>query len=86
MAARTGATGDTLKEAGKIHQGLLALENVINALVEGKKHIPYKDSNLTRILKDSLGGNSKTTLLVACSPHVWNRVCDTYTHEMNHNE
>eukprot|EP00485_Elphidium_margaritaceum_P006839 CAMPEP_0202698456 /NCGR_PEP_ID=MMETSP1385-20130828/11734_1 /ASSEMBLY_ACC=CAM_ASM_000861 /TAXON_ID=933848 /ORGANISM="Elphidium margaritaceum" /LENGTH=697 /DNA_ID=CAMNT_0049355179 /DNA_START=21 /DNA_END=2111 /DNA_ORIENTATION=- len=72
-ASRTGATGETLQEAGKIHRGLLALQSVINALVEGKKHIPYKDSNLTRILKDSLGGNAKTTLLVACSPHIWNR-------------
>ena len=73
LAARTGATGDTLKEAGKIHQGLLALESVIDSLVKNKKHVPYKDSNLTRILKDSLGGNSKTTLLVAVSPHIWNR-------------
>ena len=75
MAARTGASGETLKEAGKIHQGLLALESVIDALSQKKKHVPYKDSNLTRILKDSLGGNAKTTLLVACSPHIWNRVC-----------
>eukprot|EP01084_Bolivina_argentea_P309016 534480_1 len=73
LASRTGAVGDTIKEAGKIHQGLLALENVINALVQGKEHVPYKDSKLTRVLKDSLGGNSKTTLLVACSPHIWNR-------------
>jgi len=73
LVSRTKATGNTLKEAGKIHQGLLTLENVINALVENKKYIPYKDSKLTRILMDSLGGNSKTTLLVTCSPHIWNR-------------
>ena len=73
LAAKTGATGTNLKEAGKIHQGLLALENVINALVEKKKHIPYNDSKLTRLLSTSIGGNSKTTLLVTCSPSIWNR-------------
>merc|ERR1712048_385926 len=50
-----------------------ALENVINALVEKKKHIPYNDSKLTRLLSTSIGGNSKTTLLVTCSPSIWNR-------------
>lgn len=42
---------------------------VIKSLSEGQAHIPYRDSKLTRIMKDSLGGNSKTNLLVACSPH-----------------
>eukprot|EP01083_Nonionella_stella_P194739 718064_1 len=73
LASKTGTTGSNLKEAGKIHQGLLALENVINALVEKKKHIPYNDSKLTRLLSTSIGGNSKTTLLVTCSPSIWNR-------------
>jgi len=73
LAAKTGTSGTNLKEAGKIHQGLLALENVINALVEKKGHIPYNDSKLTRLLSTSIGGNSKTTLLVTCSPSIWNR-------------
>ncbi|ETO21987.1 kinesin-related motor protein [Reticulomyxa filosa] len=73
LAKRTGSEGTTLEEAGKIHQGLLVLERVITALVEKRPHIPYKDSKLTRILGDSLGGNSKTTIIVCCSPHIWNR-------------
>ena len=52
----TGATGDRLKEATKINLSLSALGNVISALVDGKsKHIPYRDSKLTRLLQDSLG-------------------------------
>jgi kinesin family protein 5 len=43
------------------------LGNVINSLAKGMSHIPYRDSKLTRLLKESLGGNNKTTLLVACS-------------------
>merc|ERR1711990_555003 len=60
--AKTGATGDRLKEATKINLSLSALGNVISALVEGGKgsHIPYRDSKLTRLLQDSLGGNAKT--------------------------
>eukprot|EP01083_Nonionella_stella_P175106 608842_1 len=73
LASKTGSSHQGLKEAGKIHQGLLALENVINALVEKKKHVPYNDSKLTRLLSTSIGGNSKTTLLVTCSPSIWNR-------------
>lgn len=58
----------------KINQSLSALGNCINALSKsGKKgHIPYRDSKLTHILKEALGGNSKTTLLIACSPHISN--------------
>jgi hypothetical protein len=61
-AKRTGATGSTLKEGISINKGLLSLGNVIAALTEeGKKnHVPYRDSKLTRILQDSLGGNSRT--------------------------
>ncbi|KAK9884297.1 hypothetical protein WA026_005249 [Henosepilachna vigintioctopunctata] len=63
---KTGATGERLKEATKINLSLSALGNVISALVDGKaKHIPYRDSKLTRLLQDSLGGNTKT-LMIAC--------------------
>ena len=66
--AKTGASGDTLEEAKKINQSLSALGMVIKSLADGKPHIPYRDSKLTRLLQDSLGGNTKTTLLVALSP------------------
>lgn len=66
---KTGATGDRLKEATKINLSLSALGNVISALVDGKSlHIPYRDSKLTRLLQDSLGGNTKTLMLCALSP------------------
>lgn len=66
---KTGATGDRLKEATKINLSLSALGNVISALVDGKaKHIPYRDSKLTRLLQDSLGGNTKTLMVAAISP------------------
>jgi len=46
---------------------------VINALTDGKStHIPYRDSKLTRVLQESIGGNSKTSLLITCSPSVYN--------------
>jgi kinesin family protein 5 len=45
---------------------------VIGALTEGKSHIPYRDSKLTRLLADSLGGNSKTALMICCSPSIYN--------------
>jgi len=69
---KTGAKGDTLEEAKKINQSLAALGNCINALTTGKPHIPYRNSKLTFILRESLGGNSKTTLIIACSPHSYN--------------
>ena len=50
------------------------MQGVIEALSKGKKHVPYKESELTRVLQDSLGGNCKTTLLVAASPHIYNRL------------
>jgi hypothetical protein len=67
--SKTGATGDRFKEATKINLSLSALGNVISALVDGKsKHIPYRDSKLTRLLQDSLGGNTKTLMVAAISP------------------
>ena len=67
--SKTGASGDRLKEATKINLSLSALGNVISALVDGKsKHIPYRDSKLTRLLQDSLGGNTKTLMIAALSP------------------
>jgi len=58
-----------LKEATKINLSLSALGNVISALVDGKsKHIPYRDSKLTRLLQDSLGGNTKTMMVACLSP------------------
>ena len=69
--SKTGAEGKVLEEAKKINLSLTNLGKVIKALSEKgeKAHVPYRDSKLTRILKDSLGGNSKTTLIVTCSPH-----------------
>lgn len=67
--SRTHATGDRLKEASNINQSLSVLGNVISALVEGKSnHIPYRNSKLTRLLQDSLGGNSKTAMIAMISP------------------
>jgi predicted transcriptional regulator len=67
--SKTGAVGETLEEAKKINLSLSALGNVIHALTSGSEHIPYRDSKLTRMLQESLGGNYKTTLIVTCSPH-----------------
>eukprot|EP01122_Echinamoeba_exundans_P010681 TRINITY_DN404_c0_g1_i1.p1 TRINITY_DN404_c0_g1~~TRINITY_DN404_c0_g1_i1.p1 ORF type:complete len:567 (-),score=86.52 TRINITY_DN404_c0_g1_i1:92-1792(-) len=70
---KTGAVGETLEEAKKINQSLSALGNCINALTKSRRtHVPYRDSKLTHVLKESLGGNAKTTLLIACSPHPFN--------------
>lgn len=67
--SKTQATGDRLKEANKINLSLSALGNVISALVDGKSsHIPYRDSKLTRLLQDSLGGNTKTVMIANVSP------------------
>ena len=64
----TGAVGERLDEAIKINASLSALGNVIRSLVDGGSHIPYRSSKLTRLLKDSLGGNSKTLMIAAVSP------------------
>ena len=71
---KTGATGKLMQEGISINKGLLALGNVIAALTDEKKiaagtsFIPYRDSKLTRILQDSLGGNSRTTMIACASP------------------
>eukprot|EP00798_Chlamydomonas_sp_ICE-L_P001632 gene1632-33022_t len=71
--SKTGATGDRLKEGIKINLSLTALGNVISALVDGKSgHIPYRDSKLTRLLQDSLGGNTKTVMVANIGPADWN--------------
>jgi kinesin family protein 3/17 len=66
----TGAVGKRLEECKKINQSLSALGNVIAALTDPKlrTHIPYRDSKLTRLLEDSLGGNCKTTMMAMISP------------------
>ncbi|KAJ3292089.1 hypothetical protein HK104_005564 [Borealophlyctis nickersoniae] len=77
---KTGASGQTLEEAKKINKSLSALGMVINALTDGKSsHIPYRDSKLTRILQESLGGNSRTTLIINCSPSSFNEAETTST-------
>uniref|UniRef100_A0A8C4V6S9 Kinesin family member 21B n=1 Tax=Falco tinnunculus TaxID=100819 RepID=A0A8C4V6S9_FALTI len=68
---RTGATGERAKEGISINCGLLALGNVISALGDQSKkvmHVPYRDSKLTRLLQDSLGGNSETIMIACVSP------------------
>jgi kinesin family protein 5 len=72
---KTGASGQTLEEAKKINKSLSALGMVINSLTDSKaSHVPYRDSKLTRILQESLGGNSRTTLIINCSPSSYNDV------------
>ena len=74
----TGAKGKQLEESKKINKSLSALGNVINALTELKgniNHVPYRDSKLTRLLEDSLGGNCITTLITMISP------CQDYINE-----
>jgi len=68
---RTMATGERAKEGISINCGLLALGNVISALGDKAKkasHVPYRDSKLTRLLQDSLGGNSRTVMIACVSP------------------
>ncbi|CAB4063577.1 KIF3A [Lepeophtheirus salmonis] len=71
--SKTGATGVRLREATKINLSLSTLGNVISALVDGKSsHIPYRNSKLTRLLQDSLGGNSKTLMFANVGPAEYN--------------
>ncbi|XP_040208562.1 kinesin-1 heavy chain [Rana temporaria] len=70
--SKTGAEGAVLDEAKNINKSLSALGNVISALAEGSVYIPYRDSKMTRILQDSLGGNCRTTIVICCSPSSYN--------------
>ncbi|KAM8795396.1 kinesin-like protein KIF18B [Eudromia elegans] len=70
-ASVTKARGERLREGANINRSLLALINVINALADAKSkktHVPYRDSKLTRLLKDSIGGNCRTVMIAAVSP------------------
>ncbi|XP_021584118.2 kinesin-like protein KIF18B [Ictidomys tridecemlineatus] len=70
-ASSTHAKGERLREGANINRSLLALINVLNALVDAKgrkSHVPYRDSKLTRLLKDSIGGNCRTVMIAAISP------------------
>ncbi|KAM4844352.1 kinesin-like protein KIF18B isoform 2-T2 [Thomomys bottae] len=70
-ASTTHATGERLREGANINRSLLALINVLNALADAKgrkSHVPYRDSKLTRLLKDSIGGNCRTVMIAALSP------------------
>ena len=67
-APANGRERERLQEGIQINKGLLALGNVINALCEKHHHVPYRDSKLTRLLQDSLGGNSRTMMLACVSP------------------
>jgi kinesin family protein 11 len=63
-----GAKDERAREAGSINQSLLTLGRVITALVDLHPHVPYRDSKLTRLLSDSLGGKAKTTIIATVSP------------------
>ncbi|KAJ6425533.1 hypothetical protein OIU84_026163 [Salix udensis] len=67
---RSGAKEGRVREAGEINKSLLTLGRVINALVEHSGHVPYRDSKLTRLLRDSLGGNTKTCIIATVSPSI----------------
>lgn len=67
-ASATGCKGVRFKEGANINKSLLALGNCINNLADGIKHIPYRDSKLTRLLKDSLGGNCHTVMIANIGP------------------
>ena len=72
--SKAGVEGNTmLKEAQNINKSIMTLGMVINALTKGAKHIPYRDSKLTRVLQESLGGNSLTYLIINCSPNMLNQ-------------
>ncbi|KAH7656831.1 Plus-end-directed kinesin ATPase protein [Dioscorea alata] len=67
---RSGAREGRAREAGEINKSLLTLGRVINALVEHSGHIPYRESKLTRLLRDSLGGKTKTCIIATISPAI----------------
>lgn len=66
--AATGCAGARFTEGANINKSLLALGNCINSLADGQRHVPYRDSKLTRLLKDSLGGNCQTVMIANISP------------------
>ena len=68
--SRSGAVDVRAKEAGVINKSLLTLGRVITALTEGLGHVPYRDSKLTRLLRDSLGGRTKTCIIATIAPTV----------------
>ncbi|OAY85534.1 125 kDa kinesin-related protein [Ananas comosus] len=68
--SRSGARDGRAREAGEINKSLLTLGRVINALVEHSCHVPYRDSKLTRLLRDSLGGKTKTCIIATVSPSI----------------
>ncbi|XP_072961377.1 kinesin-like protein KIN-5A [Typha angustifolia] len=69
--SRSGAKDGRAREAGEINKSLLTLGRVINALVEHSGHVPYRDSKLTRLLRDSLGGKTKTCIIATISPSIY---------------
>ncbi|XP_061110071.1 kinesin-1 heavy chain-like isoform X2 [Conger conger] len=69
---KTGAEGVVLDEAKNINKSLSSLGIVISALADGSTYVPYRDSKMTRILQDSLGGNCRTTIIICCSPSAFN--------------
>ncbi|KAF5304424.1 hypothetical protein FQR65_LT07954 [Abscondita terminalis] len=75
--AATGFSGARFTEGANINKSLLALGNCINSLADGNRHVPYRDSKLTRLLKDSLGGNCQTVMIANVSPSAFNYE-DTY--------
>jgi len=73
MVSKTGAKDQRLEEAKQINKSLSALGNVIKALTDNKStYVPYRDSKLTRMLQDSLGGGARAALIIACSPSSYN--------------
>ena len=72
--SKAGIEGNSmLKEAKNINKSIMTLGMVINALTKNSKHVPYRDSKLTRVLQESLGGNSLTNLIINCSPSMSNQ-------------
>lgn len=68
----TDSKHDNVTETGSINKSLFLLSNVISKLAENQQHIPYRDSKLTRLLENSLGGNSQTLIICCISPALMN--------------